>query len=133
MKSWSAKQLRFHLIIAVATTLSAWILLGNMRPTGVRAADAFFIGAIPGLMLGVFRLARQLGAFDLLLFANRRVWRRSARKISAAENEQMQKRSDQQGYFEYTTTPKNFPRYQEPLLIGGISFGVSVLIVLMIM
>ena len=89
--------------------------------------DGLFFGGLAVLCVGMLHVARLMGAFDLLLYANRTVWKKGAPDSKKGSELEEPKEMRDESYFDYTTKKKAVTCI-EPLLAGCLSVGLSLLL-----
>lgn len=132
MRCLSAKRLRLFLMMG-GVVGCGYMILGHDALLVNRLCNAFFLAGLVPADIGGFRLAKRLGAFDLIIYTHRKLWKYGKKQdkweqeITGAAPEAVQEPGS---YYEYLSAEKPAQSYREPLAVGGGYLLVSGLFML---
>lgn len=127
MSDFSFKQFRFHLLIGGFISL-LYLFFSHDSLFINRIINSLFLGSMIPLVLGGFRLAANLGAFNLFAYTHRKLWKYGkAHEKLEEENEAIAPNSSEKlgAYHEYLSEKEPPKSCKEPLLAGGLYLAVS--------
>lgn len=117
MSSLSTKRLLTYFLLGAAIGVSC-IFVDRSDIFLYRVIDGLLIASALPLIIGGFRLSKQVGFFDLFLYA--------FRKFQKDKPEQKKP----ENYSDYLSQEKTNTTYKEPLIVGGIYFIISIFMII---
>lgn len=117
MSSLSTKRLLTYFLLGAAIGVSC-IFIDHSDVLLYRIIDGLLIASIFPLIIGGFRFARQMGSFDLIIYAFQKF------------QKEKPERKKPSSYSDYLSREKTGTTYKEPLIAGGVYFIVSIAMII---
>lgn len=130
MSNISLKRLFFHLLSGGIVCL-LYLVFSHSFSLSNRIINALFLGCLPPLLFGLFRVVKNLGVFDLFLYSHRKLWKYGKyHEALEEENESIAPNTTEKlgSYADYLAEKKAGSSFAEPLLAGGLYLAVSLLL-----